>query len=473
MNFFKSKIEKIKEYLIEIGARDLQHANGSLYDHLYRVSKMLESWDCEEDVVLAGLCHSVYNTEYFKGNLVDINSNKIREIIGDKADDMVRKWRVMDRENIKPNTEISVNLAHVLLANDIDHLSTYYISGAMHSTYRRYRYIHNLLNNKAKIELYKIINADDFDLMVKKDNEISDKNILENVEAGRSEIIFTGHSGVAIKNDKLCIAIDPWLYASTRTKPVIEGLEPSQYTVDYMLPESRNSAKDISPDIVLLSHFHTHHAPLTEIIDFAKIKPIKIFCPTMDENKLSQIRKKVGDYIYNRITFKFMNKDENINEIINGQKVEIKSFMHQAEINIIHFMYYIKLGDKSLFHTVDSNVNEDINRTDFSESWDRMKGLDIDYLFIGAAGHTIRSSNNGVRRLIEHASITPVQAAKLASNMGVCYAGVIGMHNQSVWDQRAEYGLSTAEAESQFYWALSWLAPAIKVLHLRPGDRFK
>ena len=457
MKIFKSKLEKVKEYLGEIGAKDMRHVNGSLYDHLCRVSNMLELWDCEEDIVLAGLCHSVYNTEYFKGNLIDINSNDIRDMIGEKADDIVREWRVMDRENINIQAKDVAALSHILLANDIDHLSTYYISGAMHSGYKRYRHVHKLLNNKARIELYKIINAHDLD-------ELS----LPTLQVETS-ILFTGHSGVSIMNDKLCIAIDPWLYASTRAKPIIEGLEPNQYTVDYMLPESRNSARDISPDIILLSHFHTHHAPLTEIIDFAKIKPIKVFCPTMDNGKLSQIKNKVGDYIYNRITFKFMDKDE----IIKDKDVEIRSFAHHTEINMTHFMYYVKLGDKSLFHSVDSNANEDSNRTDFSKSWDKIIELNVDYLFIGAAAHNTRGCIDGVRVIREHASVTPVQAAKLASNMGVRYAGVIGMHNQSVWDQRAEYGLSTIEAESQFYWALSWLAPAIKVLLLRPGDRFK
>ena len=457
MKIFKTKIEKVKEYLIEIGAKDSKHVRGTLYAHLCRVSDILIRWDCDEDTVLAGLCHSVYNTEYFKGNLVNINSNKIREIIGDKADDIVREWRVMDRENINMQSKDVIAMSHILLANEIDHLSIDFISGAMHSAYRRYRYIHKLLNNKAKRELYKIINAHDLDDLSLPAPQVE------------TSILFTGHSGVTIKNDKLCVAIDPWLFPSTKNKPIIDGLHPSQCTIDYMIPESRNSVIDISPDIVLLSHYHTHHSPITEIIEFAKIKPIQIFCPTMNDNELLQVKNKMGDYIYSRITFRFLDKDESI--ISKG--LEIRAFLHQAERGTTHFIYYLRLGDKSLLHVVDANVNYGTASSEFSNWWSRLYVLEVDYLFVGAAGHISRAMINGERYLREHTSLTPIQAAKLAVRLGVRYTGIIGIYNHSVWDDRAEMGLSSGEAESQFYWALSWLAPAIKVLYLRPGDRFK
>ena len=236
-----------------------------------------------------------------------------------------------------------------------------------------------------------------------------------------------------------------------------------------MIPESRNSVIDISPDIVLLSHYHTHHSPITEIIEFAKIKPIQIFCPTMNDNELLQVKNKMGDYIYSRITFRFLDKDESI--ISKG--LEIRAFLHQAERGTTHFIYYLRLGDKSLLHVVDANVNYGTASSEFSNWWSRLYVLEVDYLFVGAAGHISRAMINGERYLREHTSLTPIQAAKLAVRLGVRYTGIIGIYNHSVWDDRAEMGLSSGEAESQFYWALSWLAPAIKVLYLRPGDRFK
>lgn len=458
MQIFKTKIEKTKDMLKQSTARQVRHVHGSLYDHLCRVSDILITWGCDEDTVLAGLCHSVYSTEYFKTEMIDINSDKVKNIIGEKADKIVREFKIMNRWSM---SETSSPLIHIALANDLDHVDqrSLYVKGDFIHEFNKYANVYKSLKDKAKAELFKII------------SEAELNNLSRSVTTTTTDILFTGHAGVCIRNDKLSIAIDPWLYASTRAIPMIEGLHPDQHTVDYMLPESRNVPSDIAPDIVCISHFHTHHSPLKEIIEFLKIKPIKIICPTMNDEALSQIKKKIGDYMYSRITFKFLDKDIIINEKVNGEEIEIRTFIHHAESGSQpHFMYYIKLGDKSLFHTVDSTANKSASQIDFDPQWDRLKGFDIDYLFVGGVGHAIRFVLNGVRHIRDCASLTPVQAAYLAVRLGARHAGLIGMYNHSVWDDRAEMGLATGEAEMRFHWALSWLAPGIKVLYLRPGD---
>ncbi len=457
MQIFKTKIEKVKDLLEKSGAKNIKHAHGSLYDHLCRVSDMLVYWDCEEDTALAGLCHSVYNTTYFKGDLIDLKSDKVKNIIGEIADNLVRDFATLNRLEM---SDVSPHLIHIALANDLDHVDhrSLYIKGEFIHEFSKYANCYKSLNYKAKVELFKII------------SKVELNTLSRQAVSTETEILFTGHAGVCIKNYKLSVAIDPWLYASTRAQPIVEGLQPSQYTVDYMLPESRNVPSDIAPDIVCLSHFHTHHSPLKELVEFVKIKPIKIICPTLREDELLQIKKKIGDYMYGRITFKFLDRDTVLNEKVNGEELEIKAFIHRSE-SMSHFMYYIKLGDKSLLHVVDSNASKSRDKISFDSEWDRLDGLDIDYLFVGGVGHALRQVINGVRHIRDAATLTPVQAADLAVRLSVKHAGLVGMYNHSVWDDRAEMGLATGEAEMRFHWALSWMAPAIKVLYLRPGDK--
>jgi hypothetical protein len=76
-----------REYLIELNTNNINHTGRSFYEHLCNVEDILKICKCEDYVCLAGLYHSIYGTNYFNANL-DTSREKIKEIIGDKAENL-------------------------------------------------------------------------------------------------------------------------------------------------------------------------------------------------------------------------------------------------------------------------------------------------------------------------------------------------------------------------------------------------
>lgn len=462
MDIFKSKIDRAKDDLTVLGTKQTRHTRGqSLYHHLVRVQEILASWDCSLEVQLAGLYHSLYTTEYFSKHILnpeerDVLQNKI----GNLAENIVHLFSKIQRESLSYSTEKNIftfknygadetitcsydegiAILHIMLANDIDRIGVIGV-GLQLEGYKKYTAHRNLLNAKAQRAL----------------NTLTYPSKDKGQESSKTFIRFIAHSGVQIADDSVSVVIDPWLYDSNRESPIIEGFDPTQRTIDYLLPEPKNTILELAPNIICLSHFHTHHSPYREIIECVKIKTVTIVCPPLTEDKLTTLRQKMGDYMFNRITFNFINTDTTLE--IDGVRIDV--FPHKKEV--LHLAFHIQFNKKSLIHIVDAS---------YTDNWDRIYDTQPDFLFIGAAGHIEKRVVAGVRTLEEQATLTPTQAAKLTARILPQYAGIIGIYNHSVWDDRYEMGSSVADAEAQFYWGLSYLAPSIKVKKLLPGDTF-
>ncbi len=466
MNLFTSKIEKAKIDIEQLGTKNIKHTRGStLYHHLVRVQEILSFWEAEEAVQVAALYHSVYSTEYFSKVTLTTNARSdMQSKLGVLVENIVYLFSILDRDSVifdEKNNVITfknyitkelvtcdhstgVALVHIMLANDIDHISIVGI-GSQLSIFNKYRKLRALLTVQAKCELDKIIPQD------------------LNLKDSSTVIRFIAHSGVQIADKTISVVVDPWLYDSRRDSPIIEGLDPTQRTIDYLIPEPKNTAQELAPDIICLSHFHTHHSPLKEIVEFAKIKDITVICPPLDKNKLRLLQTKIGDYIFGKITFKFV---EN-NQEITIKNVTIQAMVHK--VDMIHLLFTINLNNKSITHIVDAHLASSASPST-SGYWSKLYGTRPDFLFIGAAGHLLKKIEHGERMIEEASTLTPVQAAQLASKIMPKEAGIIGIYNHSVWDDRYEMAFGTQEAESQFYWGLSYLAPSIKIRKLLPGD---
>ena len=75
------------QYLKDNGAGDNSHSSRCLLDHLTGTAALLSKWNCDKDVVLAGLYHSVYGTDsYHTQTLDDSKRGEVREIIGERAE---------------------------------------------------------------------------------------------------------------------------------------------------------------------------------------------------------------------------------------------------------------------------------------------------------------------------------------------------------------------------------------------------
>ena len=107
--------KELHDALIEMGADKIEHTRAqqkSLYDHLVNVSLLLKRAGEEEYVCVAGMFHSVYGTQYWE-HVLHADREKIRELIGDKAERLVWLFENLDRgkwwefygHDKKPNRE--------------------------------------------------------------------------------------------------------------------------------------------------------------------------------------------------------------------------------------------------------------------------------------------------------------------------------------------------------------------------------
>ncbi len=119
-------------------------------------------------------------------------------------------------------------------------------------------------------------------------------------------IRFIAHSGIQINTNGVSLAIDPWLYSSSHEQAKLQGFDPASCSVDFIVPGPRNTISDIASDIILLSHFHTHHSPYKEISQILQSKSrVDIVCPILSDEKLKILQTWLKDD-FQKITFHFL-----------------------------------------------------------------------------------------------------------------------------------------------------------------------
>jgi hypothetical protein len=81
---------------------DLKHSGKTFFEHLYRVSLILEQLDQTKEVCTAGLYHSVYGTEHYQyDGSENVKREEIKELIGEYAESLVYEFcKLEDRMNI-------------------------------------------------------------------------------------------------------------------------------------------------------------------------------------------------------------------------------------------------------------------------------------------------------------------------------------------------------------------------------------
>jgi hypothetical protein len=89
---------RTREWLRQRGADDIEHAGGSLYEHLGRVYDRLGRLGLDDDVRLAGLTHAVYSTDGFAVSLLDVaDRGTLRALVGQRAELQVYRYGGCDR----------------------------------------------------------------------------------------------------------------------------------------------------------------------------------------------------------------------------------------------------------------------------------------------------------------------------------------------------------------------------------------
>lgn len=134
----------VEEFLLAVGALDVDHPGGSLLAHLRRTHDTLLSWGARPAVRLAGLTHAAYGTDGFPEPLIstDARSN-LAQLVGSEAEEIVYIYGSCDRKysyptissgaplfrdrftgQIRtPDTQLVSDFVDLTIANELDVLS--------------------------------------------------------------------------------------------------------------------------------------------------------------------------------------------------------------------------------------------------------------------------------------------------------------------------------------------------------------
>jgi len=86
--------------LLDLGAGDFGHLDGSLISHLRGTQSLLAQWSASPTLQDAGLYHAAYGTAGFDEKLVSTaQRTDISAIIGSAAEDIVYQYCACDRED--------------------------------------------------------------------------------------------------------------------------------------------------------------------------------------------------------------------------------------------------------------------------------------------------------------------------------------------------------------------------------------
>ncbi len=100
-------IEEKLEQLLNLGADNIDHLNGSLIKHLKGTYALLKSWDADPELCVAGLYHAVYGTSGFDEILISKNHrDKVREILSENTEKNVYIYCACDRDFFWPQIGI-------------------------------------------------------------------------------------------------------------------------------------------------------------------------------------------------------------------------------------------------------------------------------------------------------------------------------------------------------------------------------
>ena len=275
-------------------------------------------------------------------------------------------------------------------------------------------------------------------------------------------IRFIAHAGFEVFSKGLSLMIDPWFTSSSFEMPIIEGILPGAKTIDFQIPESHDKVSEFKPDAIFLSHYHTHHSPMVDVIQLATKKPNCLIAGPSPKNEL------IGAI------------SDRIKSLAPQAKLEF--FSHRKKISLEHFVieafehpakghlgWIIEGEGQKIIHLADAIVNSDFNDRRLDSSWDFLKDLRPDLLLLSAGGNVTKGLYNGKAYLQEHSILSPFEAARLTEFIMPKSVGVMGVFHHSIWKSRAEFALPSSIAEEQFTWAANILCPSVHVIPLRPG----
>lgn len=88
----------VEEFLLAVGALDVDHPGGTLLAHLRRTHDTLLGWGARPALRLAGLTHAAYGTDGFPQPLISTDSRaNLAQLVGSEAEAIVYTYGSCDR----------------------------------------------------------------------------------------------------------------------------------------------------------------------------------------------------------------------------------------------------------------------------------------------------------------------------------------------------------------------------------------
>lgn len=280
---------------------------------------------------------------------------------------------------------------------------------------------------------------------------------------------FLGHAGFLVKTEKLSILIDPWLTSSSFEFPVLESFVPDHKTIDYLIPEPQHKKENIHPDIILLSHYHTHHSPKVDIEYWLKKSSKKIVIIGYDIHP-----KYKNDFVTN---FRSQFPEHELRLVAEDCEFQFQEAFIRVltYTNKYHLSFFIQSASVSFLHLADAQINRFAFDRRLDPLWHKFSLLSPTFfaLSVGTTSGRYFSKVDNSPLIFENSFLSPVEAANLTSVINPKIVGVIGVFNSSIWKNRAEFSFSASENENYFRWAIQHLKKEIQVAVLRPGCAVK
>jgi len=93
--------KEMTDFLVNLGIEQIAHTQKNYLAHLISVYKLMQSAGCEEDLCRAGLFHSIYGTEKFRGFTLPLDRRaELAEMIGSRAERLAYWNCQMDRSSL-------------------------------------------------------------------------------------------------------------------------------------------------------------------------------------------------------------------------------------------------------------------------------------------------------------------------------------------------------------------------------------
>jgi L-ascorbate metabolism protein UlaG (beta-lactamase superfamily) len=275
---------------------------------------------------------------------------------------------------------------------------------------------------------------------------------------------FIAHAGISIEEAGHSLLIDPWFLDSTVENPLIESIAGGWSTIDFQIPKTEEPIERHTPDAILVSHFHPHHSPARDIKficdnSLALGRTMQLLYPSPNEAMEATLSERVPKGI--------ARKGVTPNEKFKIGPFSIQSLEHTVPF---HTAWHVSSTTGSVLHIADGRLNKDRFSRKPDAAWENIKGLSPSLFLLSIGGHSQRVTEKDGKRSINEAGIfTAVEGAQITQLVNPKAAAAIGIYNHSIWKNRLEYIRSTPQSEEEFQWALSWLTPGTKNLHLVPG----